>query len=111
MQENAGDPHESLDFDLAVHGLGDVRPVVGDDEEVVVEGLDRMVRVQDDLGPRADLTHHVEEFRVRIDREVAVFKMLIFLGLDEGVGGGWLLLVEGQLGHTRQGRLDAKISQ
>ena len=66
LQENAGDPHESLDFDLAVHGLGDVRPVVSDDEEVVVEGLDRMVRVQDDLGPRADLAHHVEEFRVRI---------------------------------------------
>jgi len=109
LQENPRDPHESLDFNLAVHGLGDVRPVVSDDEEVVVEGLNRMVRVQDNLGPCTDLTHHVQEFGVRIHREVAVFQML-FLGLDEGVAWG-RLLVESQLGHTRQGRLEAKLSQ
>jgi hypothetical protein len=87
LQEDTRDPHEGLDFDLSVDGLCHVWPVVGDNQEVVVEGLDRMVRIEDDLGPRTDLTHDVQELRVRIHREVAVFQVLAdkLWWLDEGI--------------------------
>ena len=78
-----------------------------------MEGLDRMVRIEDDLGPRTDLTHDVQELRVRIHREIAVFQVLAdkLWGLDEGVPQGWLLLIEIHLSYTRQGGLEANIRQ
>ena len=52
-----------------------------------MEGLDRMVGIEDDLGPRTDLSHDVQEFGVRIHREVAVFHVLAdkLWWLDEGI--------------------------
>lgn len=52
-----------------------------------MEGLDRMVGIKDNLGPCTDFSHDVEEFGVRVHREVAVFQMLIdkLLWLDERI--------------------------